>query len=181
MTLKTRDFERNVPITLTSSVTNSLLASFAQLHLMSNSSWMVVTIEQIGLPTIHSNFGSGWESAMPDSWPNKGDTLIGSDVWIGYGRQSCLVFRLVMVQSLPQSQSLQRFESYCCWRQSSSRNPQAFWRIYYSELVLIQWWNWDIEKLPVTLKLSVARHKCPAWRALTKRCAELWRVICSCM
>jgi len=25
------------------------------------------------------------------------------------------------------------------------------------ELVLIQWWNWDIKKLPVTLKLSVAQ------------------------
>ncbi len=21
---------------------------------------------------------------MPDSWPNKGDTVIGNDVWIGY-------------------------------------------------------------------------------------------------
>jgi len=27
-------------------------------------------------------FGSGWEAAMPDEWPNKGDTLIGNDVWI---------------------------------------------------------------------------------------------------
>jgi len=26
-------------------------------------------------------FGSGW--GMPDEWPNKGDTLIGNDVWIG--------------------------------------------------------------------------------------------------
>jgi virginiamycin A acetyltransferase len=30
-------------------------------------------------------FGHGWESAMPSSWPNKGDTIVGNDVWIGYG------------------------------------------------------------------------------------------------
>jgi len=34
----------------------------------------VVTIELTGLQTIHSHFGSGWEAAMPDEWPNKGDT-----------------------------------------------------------------------------------------------------------
>jgi virginiamycin A acetyltransferase len=30
-------------------------------------------------------FGQGWEVAMPDAWPTKGDTVIGNDVWIGYG------------------------------------------------------------------------------------------------
>lgn len=30
-------------------------------------------------------FGQGWEHAMPDSWPNKGDTVIGHDVWVGNG------------------------------------------------------------------------------------------------
>jgi virginiamycin A acetyltransferase len=30
-------------------------------------------------------FGNGWEQAMPDSWPNKGDTVIDNDVWIGFG------------------------------------------------------------------------------------------------
>ena len=30
-------------------------------------------------------FGAGWEAAMPDSWPDKGDTVIGNDVWLGYG------------------------------------------------------------------------------------------------
>lgn len=30
-------------------------------------------------------FGNGWEAAMPESWPNRGDTVVGHDVWIGYG------------------------------------------------------------------------------------------------
>ena len=31
-------------------------------------------------------FGGGWEQHMPDlsEFPNKGDTRIGNDVWIGY-------------------------------------------------------------------------------------------------
>ncbi|MEM8894872.1 MAG: CatB-related O-acetyltransferase, partial [Bacteroidota bacterium] len=30
-------------------------------------------------------FGNGWERAMEDkSYPSKGDTIIGNDVWIGY-------------------------------------------------------------------------------------------------
>lgn len=30
-------------------------------------------------------FGNGWERAMPSEWPDKGDLIIGNDVWIGYG------------------------------------------------------------------------------------------------
>lgn len=30
-------------------------------------------------------FGQGWDKAMPESWPDKGNTVIGNDVWIGYG------------------------------------------------------------------------------------------------
>ncbi len=29
-------------------------------------------------------FGQGWEAAMPESWPHKGDLVVGHDVWIGY-------------------------------------------------------------------------------------------------
>lgn len=29
-------------------------------------------------------FGQGWELPEPPAWPNKGDTVIGNDVWIGY-------------------------------------------------------------------------------------------------
>lgn len=30
-------------------------------------------------------FANGWEVAMPNEWPHKGDTVVGNDVWIGYG------------------------------------------------------------------------------------------------
>ena len=30
-------------------------------------------------------FGEGWEAAAPETWPHRGDTVVGNDVWIGYG------------------------------------------------------------------------------------------------
>ena len=30
-------------------------------------------------------FGEGWATAMPESWPSRGDLVVGHDVWIGYG------------------------------------------------------------------------------------------------
>ncbi|MBL8988832.1 MAG: CatB-related O-acetyltransferase [Gemmatimonadetes bacterium] len=30
-------------------------------------------------------FGEGWETATPPTWPVRGDTVVGNDVWIGYG------------------------------------------------------------------------------------------------
>jgi virginiamycin A acetyltransferase len=30
-------------------------------------------------------FGAGWEVAMPERWPMRGDTTVGHDVWIGHG------------------------------------------------------------------------------------------------
>ena len=29
-------------------------------------------------------FGAGWAEAMPETWPTKGDLVVGHDVWIGY-------------------------------------------------------------------------------------------------
>lgn len=29
-------------------------------------------------------FGGSWAAAMPESWPTRGDLVIGHDVWIGY-------------------------------------------------------------------------------------------------
>jgi virginiamycin A acetyltransferase len=94
-------------------------------------------------------FGQGWEAAMPDTWPNKGDTVIGNDVWIGYGAlimpgvqigdgaivaSASVVTRDVppytIVGGNPASEIRKRFEA---------NTVQA--------LLDIQWWNWDIAKI----------------------------------
>ncbi len=30
-------------------------------------------------------FGQGWAAALPESWPSRGDLVVGHDVWIGLG------------------------------------------------------------------------------------------------
>lgn len=94
-------------------------------------------------------FGNGWESAMPDSWPFKGNTVIGNDVWIGYGATimpgikigdgaiigaQSVVTRDVPAYSIvggnPAKEIRKRFEDSVI-----------------EDLLNIRWWDWDIQKI----------------------------------
>ncbi|WP_079681202.1 CatB-related O-acetyltransferase [Planktothrix sp. PCC 11201] len=94
-------------------------------------------------------FGNGWESAMPDAWPFKGNTVIGNDVWIGYGAtimpginigdgaiigaQSVVtrdVLPYTIVGGNPAKEIRKRFEDSII-----------------KELLNIRWWDWDIQKI----------------------------------
>ena len=84
---------------------------------------------------------------MPENWPDKGDTIIGNDVWIGYGATlmpgvkvgdgAIIAAKSVVTRSVspysvvggnPAKEIRQRFDE---------ATIQA--------LLEIQWWNWDIE------------------------------------
>jgi virginiamycin A acetyltransferase len=99
-------------------------------------------------------FGQGWEKAMPDSWPNKGDTVIGNDVWIGYGATimpgvhigdgAIIATASVVTRDVPPYSVV-------------GGNPaqvirQRFEDEVIQELLEIQWWNWEIEKITENLK-----------------------------
>jgi virginiamycin A acetyltransferase len=99
-------------------------------------------------------FGKDWAAAMPDSWPNKGDTIIGNDVWIGYGATimpgvhigdgaiiaaASVVTRDVVPYAViggnPAQLIRRRFEDSVI-----------------QELLAIAWWNWEIEKITQHIK-----------------------------
>lgn len=94
-------------------------------------------------------FGTGWEKAMPDSWPNKGDTVVGNDVWIGYGAtimpgvhigDGAIVATGSVVTSDVAPYAI------------AGGNPSKEIRKRFSdsdieELLRITWWNWDIETI----------------------------------
>jgi virginiamycin A acetyltransferase len=99
-------------------------------------------------------FGSGWESAMPNSWPHKGDILIGNDVWIGYsatimpgiqiGDGAIIATKSVVTKDV---------EAYTVVGGNPAQEiRKRFEESIIQELVLIQWWNWDIEKITRNLK-----------------------------
>jgi virginiamycin A acetyltransferase len=99
-------------------------------------------------------FGSGWEVAMPKNWPNKGDTVIGNDVWIGYdalimpgiqiGDGAIIATRAVVTRHV---------EPYAI----VGGNPaleirKRFAQNIIEELLEICWWDWEIAKITRNLK-----------------------------
>jgi virginiamycin A acetyltransferase len=94
-------------------------------------------------------FGGGWESAMPDSWPNKGDTIVGNDVWIGYqatimpgvriGDGAIVATRSVVTRDVPPYAVV-------------GGNPVQVIRMRFesdavARLLEIRWWDWDIARV----------------------------------
>ncbi|WOB44871.1 CatB-related O-acetyltransferase [Thermoleptolyngbya oregonensis NK1-22] len=94
-------------------------------------------------------FGNGWEHAMPDSWPNKGDTIIGNDVWIGYGAMLMPGVQVGDGAIIATGAVVTRnVEPYAI----VGGNPAALIRKRFDdaviqELLQICWWDWDIQKI----------------------------------
>ncbi len=104
-------------------------------------------------------FGNGWEKVTPQpgELPNKGDTVIGNDVWIGYeavimpgveiGDGAIIASKSVVTKNvLPYS--------------VVGGNPAKEIRKRFAEdvidsLLKIAWWNWDIEKITRNLEKIV--------------------------
>ncbi|MEM8486789.1 MAG: Vat family streptogramin A O-acetyltransferase [Bacteroidota bacterium] len=101
-------------------------------------------------------FGEGWEKATPEpgTLPNKGNTVIGNDVWIGYdtlimpgvtiGDGAIIASRSVVTTDVP---------AYAI----AGGNPAKVIRLRFPEdtittLLSIAWWNWDIKKITRNLE-----------------------------
>lgn len=105
-------------------------------------------------------FGNGWERVMPKpgDLPDKGDTIVGNDVWIGYealimpgvriGDGAIVSSRSVVVSDVPPYAVVggnpariirQRFD------------PQAV-----ANLQALAWWDWPVEAITCHLDLIVA-------------------------
>lgn len=104
-------------------------------------------------------FGSGWESATPQpgDLPYKGDTVIGSDVWLGYdvlvmpgvkiGDGAIVAARSVVVSEVPPYAIV-------------GGNPakvikQRFPDEVVNELLAIRWWDWPADKITRNLPAIV--------------------------
>jgi virginiamycin A acetyltransferase len=95
-------------------------------------------------------FGEAWKNAMDGkSYPSKGDTIIGNDVWIGYnatimagvqiGDGAIIAANATVVKNV---------EPYSI----VGGNPANEIKKRFSEedikkLLDIKWWDWDIEKI----------------------------------
>jgi virginiamycin A acetyltransferase len=95
-------------------------------------------------------FGNGWEHAMEGkSYPNKGDTVIGNDVWIGYkatimpgvkvGDGAIIATKAVVVKDVaPYS---------IVGGNPATEISKRFSDKEIEKLLDLKWWDWSIEKI----------------------------------
>jgi virginiamycin A acetyltransferase len=96
-------------------------------------------------------FANGWEKVAPrmEDLPNKGDTIVGNDVWIGYdslimpgiqiGNGAIISSRSLVVSDVPPYAIV-------------GGNPAKIIKHRFSEEIVsslenIAWWDWPIEKI----------------------------------
>jgi virginiamycin A acetyltransferase len=94
-------------------------------------------------------FGHGWESAMPAIWPHKGDTVVGHDVWLGYGA-TLMPGVQVGDGAIVAAQSVvtKPVAPYTVVGGNPARAiRQRFDDDTVQTLLQLQWWHWDIAKI----------------------------------
>lgn len=94
-------------------------------------------------------FGQGWEHAMPEAWPHRGDIIIGHDVWIGFeatimpgvtvGHGAVIAAKSVVASDVPPYAIV-------------AGNPARVIRYRHAEadierLLALSWWDWPIETI----------------------------------
>jgi virginiamycin A acetyltransferase len=96
-----------------------------------------------------SVFGRGWEAAAPASWPHKGDTVVGHDVWIGFGSTIMPGVRIgngaIVATGSVVTREVEPFAIV-------GGNPATLIRHRFGEatrnaLLDIAWWDWDPAKI----------------------------------
>ncbi|WP_271898638.1 Vat family streptogramin A O-acetyltransferase [Candidatus Phyllobacterium onerii] len=105
-------------------------------------------------------FGNGWEKVMPQpgDLPFKGDTIIGSDVWIGYealimpgvsiGNGAIISSRSVVTADVP---------PYTIVGGNPAKTIKSrFEPDVVNKLEALAWWDWPIEKISRNLQHIVS-------------------------
>lgn len=98
-------------------------------------------------------FGQGWERVMPD-FPNRGDTVVGNDVWIGHGAtimpgvtigDGAIVAAKAVVTA--------DVRPYAVVAGNPAREvKRRFDDAVVEELLRLSWWNWPAERITAHLE-----------------------------
>jgi virginiamycin A acetyltransferase len=102
-------------------------------------------------------FGEPWSSSYAAKWPNKGDTTVGNDVWIGHeaiimpavtiGDGAIIATRSVVTKDVPPYAIV-------------AGNPAKVIRKRFDDQIIaslleIKWWNWPVDKITKNITIIV--------------------------
>ena len=95
-------------------------------------------------------FGNGWENAMEGkNYPNRGDTLIGNDVWIGH-KATIMAGVQIGDGAIIAAHSLitKNVEPYAIVGGNPAKEIRKRFSSEQIQILLEQkWWDWPIEKI----------------------------------
>lgn len=153
----TANFEKNVKYLFDFNNDQLIIGNFCMIasdvkFIMNGANHLTDTISSYPF----SIFGNGWQEAMNGKeYPNKGNIVVGNDVWIGYnatimagvtiGDGAIIAANATVVKNV---------EPYTI----VGGNPAKIIRKRFPEthiklLLEIQWWNWSIEKITENVQL----------------------------
>ena len=95
-------------------------------------------------------FGNGWEKAMDGkTYPNKGNIVIGNDVWIGYNATIMAGVKIGDGAIIATNSTvIKDVEPYAIvGGNPASEIKKRFPKPTIEKLLELKWWNWDIEKI----------------------------------
>jgi virginiamycin A acetyltransferase len=151
------NFEKNVRYLYEFSEDKLIIGKFCQIasdveFIMNGSNHLIDGISTFPFAI----FGKGWEGAMEGkSYPFKGDTVIGNDVWIGHravilpgiqvGDGAIIASYAIVTKDVPPYTIV-------------GGNPAEVIRKRFSEqeietLLETRWWDWEVEKITRNLHL----------------------------
>jgi virginiamycin A acetyltransferase len=99
-------------------------------------------------------FGGTWAAAMPENWPNKGDSVIGNDVWVGQGAMFMPGVQvgdgaIIAAEAVVTS----NVEPYAVVGGNPARQlRKRFDAATVGELLRLRWWDWPVEKITARVK-----------------------------
>ena len=100
-------------------------------------------------------FGHDWSDAMEGkSYPTKGDTIVGNDVWIGYNSTIMPGVKIGDGAIIATNSTVTKnVEPYTVVGGNPAKEiKKRFTENEINKLLKIRWWNWSIEKITKNVK-----------------------------
>lgn len=158
----TANFEKNVKYLFDFNNDQLIIGNFCMIashvkFIMNGANHLTDTISSYPF----SIFGNGWQEAMKGKeFPNKGNIVVGNDVWIGYNATIMAGVTIGDGAIIATNASVvKNVEPYTI----VGGNPAKIIRKRFSEthiklLLEIKWWNWSIEKITENVQLLTSTN-----------------------